>query len=869
MGQVFLARDTMFERQVSRPNPHGEDVARFEREANVHGPVSSRASDPLRPAHSPLRHGEVRPGDEALHLPPAQSDTVMSSREIRGRALSHEEGVRRIEGPRAVSSSTMDLKTIGHYEVVRLLGEGGMGRVFLARDTMLDREVAVKVLSSPNPLSEEVLRFEREARALAALDHPNILSVHEFGRMGTMPYVVMELLDGRNLRQMLAAGPMSWRTVIGHALEIAHGLSAAHEKKIFHRDLKPENIFVTNGGRVKIVDFGLANMRQRDHQAGDAPSVKLTAPGWVVGTLGYMAPEQVRGELVDHRADLFALGSVLFEMLTGKPAFDAETTVASMHAVLEREPPLRLLVEGGVPRALIDIVSRCLEKSPAHRFQSAQALLNALEDVRAQSEWGGSAPGSYRPSSGIMAGSRRTSVAVIPFTNVSADPEMEYFSDGVTEDVINALTQIEGLYVAARTSCFAFKGKSAAVSEIGAALRVKTILEGSVRRAGKRLRITAQLIDVADGYHLWSERYDRELDDVFAIQDEIAVSIAQKLRIALADKPEDEPLYKPATRNLDAYEHYLKARFFVEQRGEGLYKGLEFFNQAIAADPDYALAYAGKAETLCLLAIYAVGDSTQILPAAKEAAEKALQLDEGLAEAHNAVALVSTLYDWNWERAIAEFDRALEIHPRFVASRFWKGMFCLLFVQGRTEEALREMKRAVELDPMATLPAYALGLAYMGAGQHEEAMRCAQRVLSRDPAQALMHRVLGLALSFLGRYEEATASLERGVALSMRHPFLVAELGVARASMGDLEGASRMQEELQARARTTYISPMALGAIPLALGDLEEGYRTFALAAERKEPNVIFTTRWPTYATLRKDPRVIALFETMGVRWIP
>ncbi len=738
-----------------------------------------------------------------------------------------------------------------------------MGRVFLARDTMLDRDVAVKVLSSPDPHSEDVARFEREAKALAALNHPNILSIHGFGRVGAVPYFVMELLDGRNVRELLSAGPIPPRTVVRYAMELVNGLAAAHDKGIFHRDLKPENIFVTNAGRVKIVDFGLANIRER---ASSKTAVKLTAPGWVVGTLGYMAPEQVRGEPVDQRADLFAVGAVLFEMLTGCAAFDADTMIGALHAVLEREPALSQLGEIGVPRQLIGVVARCLEKTLAHRYQSARELGAELAAVQAQLEWG-SGPIPQRRSSGIMP-NRRTSVAVLPFNNVSADTDMEYFSDGVTEDVINALTQIDGLYVAARTSCFAFKGKAASISEIGAALKVKTILEGSVRRAGTRLRITAQLIDVADGYHLWSERYDRELDDIFAIQDEIAVSIAQKLRITLADKPEDEPLFKPATRNVDAYELYLKARFYVEQRGEGLVKGLEFFNRAIAADPVYALAYAGKAETLCLLALYAVADSRQVLPDAKIAAERSLELDDGLAETHNAVALTSLLHDWDWDRAVLEFDRALEINPRFVASRFWKGMFCLLYVQGRKEEAIRETLRAVELDPMATLPAYALGLVYISVGRYEEAVECAKRILTVDPGQALMHRVLGIALSFLGQSAEATAALESGVALSLRHPFLVAELGVVRAAAGDVTEAIQLRDELLARSRTTYISPLALGAIPLALGDLEEGFRYFKMAYERREPNVISTSMWPAYAALRDDPRARLMFQEMGVTWL-
>ena len=761
----------------------------------------------------------------------------------------------------------MDFKTIGQYEVVRLIGEGGMGRVFLARDPMLDRNVAVKVLSSSTPLGEEVARFEREAKALAALDHPNILSIHEFGRVGSTPYVVMELLDGSNLRDLIVAGPISPRTVIRYAIEIAQGLAAAHEKGIIHRDLKPENIFITKGDHVKIVDFGLANVRV--HQPSPATSASktvLTAPGSVIGTVGYMAPEQVRGEPADHRADLFTFGAVLFEMLTGRRPFEEETMVETLHAILKSDPPMRRLEEARVPPALIDIVGRCLEKNVTRRFQSAREIVIALQTVPSQSEWV-STPRSFRTSStpsGISIG-RRTSIAVLPFTNIGGDADMEYFSDGVTEDIINALTQVEGLYVAARTSCFAFKGKAAAIPEIGAALRVNTVLEGSVRRAGKRLRITAQLIDVGDGYHLWSERYDRELDDVFAIQDDIAVNIAQKLRIALADRPPDEPLVKPATRNLDAYELYLKARFLVEQRGEGLVKGLEFFRQAIAADPDYAIAYAGMSETLSLLAVYGVADPRQVIPGAKGAAHKALQLDDRLAEAHNAMALVSVLHDWGWNRALAEFDRALAINPSFVPSHYWKGLFLHLFVRRKGEDAVRETERALELDPMAALPAYALGLVYIGTGRHEDALRCAERMLARDPGHAILYRVVGVARLCLGDIDEALVALERGAALSMRHPWFVGELGVARAAKGDVAEARRLQEELLARSHTTYISPMSLAVIPIALGDTETALRYFEMAFEHRDPMLIAATTWPTVAALGKEPRVVRLFEEMGV----
>jgi serine/threonine-protein kinase len=761
----------------------------------------------------------------------------------------------------------MDHKTIGQYEVVRLIGEGGMGRVFLARDPMLDRHVAVKVLSSSAPLGEEVARFEREAKALAALDHPNILSIHEFGRVGSTPYVVMELLDGSNLRDFIAGGPMASRTVVRYAIEVAQGLAAAHEKGIIHRDLKPENIFITRADHVKIVDFGLANVRvHQPSAAASASKTVLTAPGSVIGTVGYMAPEQVRGEAADHRADIFTFGAVLFEMLTGKRPFEEGTMVETLHAILKNDAPLRRLEEVHVPPALIDIIARCMEKNVTRRFQGAREIVAALQTVPLQSELT-STPRTFRTSStpsGISIG-RRTSIAVLPFTNIGGDADMEYFSDGVTEDIINALTQVEGLYVAARTSCFAFKGKSAGIPEIGAALRVNTVLEGSVRRAGKRLRITAQLIDVGDGYHLWSERYDRELDDVFAIQDDIAVNIAQKLRIALTDRAEDEPLVKPATRNLDAYELYLKARFFVEQRGEGLVKGLEFFRQAIAADPEYALAYAGMAETLSLLAVYGAVDPRQVMPGAKGAAHKALQLDDGLAEAHNAMALVSVLHDWGWNRAIAEFDRALAINPNFVPSHYWKGLFLHLFVRRNAEEALRETRRAVELDPIAALPAYALGLVYIGTGRHEDALRVAERMLAREPSHAILYRVLGVARLCLGQYDEATAALERGAALSMRHPWFVGELGATCAAKGDLAEARRLQEELLARSHTTYISPMSLAVIPIALGDTETALRYFEMAFEQRDALLIAATTWPTVAPLGREPRVVRLFQEMGV----
>jgi eukaryotic-like serine/threonine-protein kinase len=758
-------------------------------------------------------------------------------------------------------------ETIGHYEVLEVIGEGGMGRVYLARDTMLDRQVAIKVLTSPTPHSEEVARFEREAKALAALNHPNILSIHEFGRADSKPYVVMELLDGRNVRELLTEGPLSHRTAVGYAIDIAQGLAAAHEKGIWHRDLKPENIFVTRDGRVKILDFGLAGIRLLEQSSAFAKTAPLTTPGAVVGTLGYMAPEQVRGERSDHRSDLFAFGAVIFEMLTGRRPYQEDTMIETLHAILKNEPPLYVLDEARVPPSLIEIVGRCMEKDPVRRFQSARDVGFALQSVHG--DWTSPSRSFRTSSSSAIRTGRRRSIAVLPFRNIGADADMEYFSDGVTEDIINALTQVNGLDVAARTSSFAFKGKSAPVAEIGQTLRVTTVLEGSVRRSGNRLRITAQLVDVTDGYQLWSERYDRELDDVFAIQDDIAVNIAQKLRIALSERSGDEALVRPGTRNLDAYELYLKARFLVEQRGEGLVRGLEFFREAITSDPEYALAYAGLAETLSLLAVYSVADPRHVLPRAKEAAQQALQLDEGLVEAHNASALVSVLHDWNWDAAVASFDRALEFNPNFVSGHYWKGLFCHLFVRGNAAEALKETARAVELDPIAALPAYAHGLVLIGAARFEDAAKTAERVLARDPAQAILYRVLGVARLCLGQYAEATAALERGAALSMRHPWLVGDLGVVHAATGNHSEARRLQDELLARSQTTFVSPVALSVIPIALGETDEAVRWFERAFEQRDPMLIAATTWPTISQMRHEPRVRPFFEQMQVTVAP
>ena len=758
-------------------------------------------------------------------------------------------------------------QSIAHYRIVKKIGAGGMGQVFLAEDTKLDRQVAIKLLLSPNPDQSQVARFHREAKAAAALNHPNIVSIHELGTSGVTSYVVMEWLEGQTLRQRLEDGPPPLAVALGYARDIIQGVVAAHEKGIYHRDLKPENIFITTDGRVKILDFGLAQMRGTEQWlagSGDAVTGLVTTPGTMIGTTAYMSPEQVRGESADHRSDIFAVGLMLFELLTGARAFREPTIVETMHAILKRPAPLDR-IEPTVPRPVVEIVRRCLQKQPADRFESARELamaVQALFDTATTTSTRALFAVDTRVAPRTQAVS---SIAVLPFANMSGDTEMEYFSDGVTEEVINAIAQVKGLQVAARTSSFAFKGKSVSIQEVGAALNVSTVLEGSVRRSGQKLRITAQLIQVANGYQLWSERYDRQLDDVFAIQEDIATQLVQKLEVALTASAIGAVARPAAT--IEAYDLYLKGRYLVEQRGEGLVKGLEFFRQAIAVDPQYALAYAGVAETMALLAVYALAPPARVFPEAKAAATRAVELDDRLAEAHNAMALVALFHDWDWENAEAAFNRALEINPNYVQARFWKGLLYLQLVRGHMSEAIRETEHAVDLDPMAMLPAYALGMVLVNAGRYDEVIARCEARLAQNPAQFLLYRVLGVAYLCAGRHEDAIARLERGAELSRRHPWFLGELGAAYAVAGRAADAERIQDELVARAKVSHMSPLSLASIPLMLGRVDEAVEGFERAFAERDPVLVTTTAWPLFSRARKDPRVQALFERMGVQW--
>src|SRR3989442_992401 len=621
-----------------------------------------------------------------------------------------------------------------------------MATVFLAADLKHHRSVAIKVLHPELATSLGVERFLREIGIAAGLTHPHILALYDSGHAGDLLYYVMPYIEGKTLRGRLERErQLSIVDAVRIASEVADALGYAHSRGVVHRDIKPENIMFSAGSAV-VADFGIA-------RAVTAATLEpLTAGALACGTHAYMSPEQATsGEPLDGRSDIYSLGCVVYEMLTGSTPFTGPTAQAIMarHSV-DVAPPIRS-VRPTVSDALERVVLTALAKVPADRFATAAQFADALA-ARAEP---------------TAEGAEGESIAVLPFANLSGDPEFEYFSEGIAEEIINALTQLPGLRVAARTSSFAFRGPAIDLAEVGSKLKVATVLEGSVRKAGNRLRISAQLVKVGDGYHLWSERYDREMTDVFAIQDEIAKAIASRPQVTPGG--EARALVMPAPGNLDACQLYLKGRYYLAQRGLGLKKALECFDRALALDPNYALAYAGLADACTVLAEYGVALPNVVRPKARAAVERALELAPDLAEVHCASGALAFICDWDWPRAARDLRRAVELNPRSVTARQWLSCY-LVFIEGRLEEGVAQARRAVELDPLAPLLVMQLGMTLTGAGRDEEAGSSFRRAGGLCPLMfpATIH--FGLVFNPPGRGDGAIAPLEVAVAKARRPP---------------------------------------------------------------------------------------------------
>jgi len=732
------------------------------------------------------------------------------------------------------------------YLIEEEIGRGGAATVYLAEDVKHARKVAIKVLRPDTPAGYEPQRFLREIRIAARLAHPQILPLHDSGECDGLLYFVMPYAGCESLRDRLEReGPLPLDVALRITRAVAGALAYAHRLHVVHRDIKPENILLQEGEPV-VADFGVATAVSA--AAGD--SIYITDHGFAVGTPAYMSPEQASAEGgLDGRTDQYSLACVLYEMLAGAPPFAGSGARATMarHAI---EPPVPIRTHRPtVPVAVERALQRALAKSPADRFQAMPDFVAALADPAAEV---GSPPYS--------AGDART-IAVLPFVNASADPENEYFSDGMTEELITALTKVEGLHVASRTSVFALKGAREDVRTLGARLDVSAVLEGSVRRAGNRLRITAQLTSVRDGRTLWSERYDRELADVFAIQDEIARTIVDTLRATLLQHLGD-PTPVRYTANLKAYHLYLKGRFSWNRRTQAaIAEGIKHFEAAIAEDADYALAYTGLADSYALQIDYRGAPVHEGLERARVEAQRALALDETLAEAHTSLAWVTFIYDWDWPLAARHFRRAIELNPRYSVARQWHSWFQI--AMGQTELALAEGRQALALDPASVSIRRSMGWLHYYARQPEQALEQLRRAIAMNPTAEENHRLIGLVYVEVGQWDEAAAAFREAVGVSESPALAMAGLGLVAVGRGRPEEARAVLAELEARRRDGYVSPVAFAQVYSALGEADPAFDWIDRAYEERRGWLVYFNVEPTVDGLRRDPRFRRVLERM------
>jgi serine/threonine-protein kinase len=794
--------------------------------------------------------------------------------------------------PQAKWKFSMIDKLISHYRILEEIGRGGMGIVYKAEDIKLERLVAIKFLPHHIATNEnERKRFKVEAKAAAALNHPNIATIHAIEEVGDEMFIVMEFIEGKELKQLIIDNSqLSIDNCLAIATQIAEGLKAAHAKGIIHRDIKSSNIMVTESGQVKIMDFGLAKM---------SGSVHITKSRTTLGTAAYMSPEQARGNAVDHRTDIWSFGVVMYEMLTGCLPFRGEYEQAVLYSIVNEDPDPVSKVRTGVPTELEALIHKALTKDVNDRYRQVNQMLVDLKAVQKINESGSlSLPKSRTQSrkktkpiltqklpffiGGIAtlallviaaafvfnkkppSPADKKSIAVLPFVNMSADAENEYFSDGMTEEVINALTKVRGLAVVARTSVFQFKGKAYDIRKFGEQLNVSTVLEGSVRKSGEKLRIAAQLISVADGYHLWSEIFEVQgMSDIFAVQDEIARVIVTKLKVELVDEKES-PLVKRSTENLEAYNLYLRGRFFWNDRGrENLNKAIDYFERAIALDSSFAPAYAGLADTYGLLH-QSRESSPQTYQKAKRAATKALELDPTLPEAHAALGMIQNMFEWNWLEVEKSFQHAIALNPGDASAHQWYA--AVLIQLGRTHEAIAEGKKALELDPLALPKNMMLIQIYRNARQYDLTLEQCQKTLELYPGNVNAQWGMGMAYVEKSMYNEGMASLRQALENSTNRPaLLVAGLGYALAVSGEKAEALAALDELQTRSDQKSVSPCFLAWIYAGLGQQEPAIAMLEQAYDERDYRLLYLKVDPMFDNLRSHPRFTQMLKKMGL----
>lgn len=735
--------------------------------------------------------------------------------------------------------------TISHYKILEKLGEGGMGVVYKAEDIRLERVVALKVLSEKVKESAKAAeRLVREAKAVARLDHPNICPVYEIDEHEGQTFVAMAYVQGISLREKLLVGPLRVNQALEIVIQVAEGLKEAHSKGIVHRDIKSANIMLTTQGRVRIMDFGLAKL---------AGAMEITKPNSIIGTLAYMSPEQATGKPVDHRTDIWSLGVVFYQMLTAERPFKGNTASEMISSILKDRPRRIRNLRAEVPEQMEYVIQKMMQKNRDNRYSDTDTLIADLQRIK-----------SIGTVSFPVSEKRIPSIAVLPFADMSPHKDQEYFCDGLAEEIINALAQLTDIRVIARSSTFSFKGVDKDVRDIGRSLNVDTVLEGSVRKAGNRLRITGQLIDVDDGYHLWSDRYDREMDDVFAIQDEITLAIVDKLKIRLLGE-DKENFCKCQDMGYEAYDLFLRGRYFLNKMTEeGVKSAIEYLKQAAEQVPDCALVYSCLSDCYNVLPFFSSISPREAYFKAKEAALKALELDEALGEAHSSLASILVRYEWNWEASEKEHKRAIELNPGYATAHHWYAMY-LMFLT-RFDEAIREITKAQELDPLSPMTNANFGQIMDHAGYADYSMERFKRAIELDPNLPYAHLQLGALYLQKGLFEEAVNEIERERAISKgRNPTSEAFAGCLYAIIGRETEARKILGSLLQRAAEQYVSPYALARLYLQLNEYDQGFEWLDRAYRECDHWLCFLKVHYQRETIRFDPRFIAMLEKIGL----